>query len=72
MQLNYRRELVQVLANASKLISEGEAQPESWSEAATALFILLAQECSYQMTPHEFIGGMEIAKHAILKDHMGT
>lgn len=67
---NYRAELLEILLTSSQLIKEGTEEPANWSEATTALFILLAQVCSHKMTPHEFVGAMEIAKHAILKDHM--
>ena len=71
---NYRAELLEILLTScrsqSQLIKEGTEGPANWSEATTALFILLAQVCSHKMTPHEFVGAMEIAKHAILKDHM--
>ena len=71
MKRNYRAELLEVLQASTQLIKEGgEDEPENWSEALTAFFILLAEVCSSRMTPHEYIGGMEIAKHAVLKDHM--
>lgn len=70
MAPNYREEILEVLGQAQELISKGSEEPENWSEGITALFILLGEVCSYRMTPQEFIGGMELAKHALLKDHM--
>jgi hypothetical protein len=70
MRRNYRTELLEILDASRQLIEQGEEEPENWSECLTAFFILLAQVCSHKMTPHEFVGSMEIAKHAVLKDHM--